>query len=178
MKTEQTKIPVEIQTDYTHEQGNELEAARQQIELSSFYLQSLFNSIKHLASDLESKVEEKETEYCYDLRNLADIGYSVGNSIFAAVSIFETAENDTRQNTESAIVADAESETRQPESVQSIAQMISHLITSEKVPTPISDGVSQVMIDFFNEHIDQTEFNDEANSPAHIERLLRAYKDE
>ncbi len=158
MKTKQTFIPVEIKTDYTHESGNEMELARQQIELASLYLHSLFNSIKYLASDLESRVSEKESEHCYDLRNLADIGYAVCNSIFRASSEIETGE--------------------QPKAVLTVAEMISKLITSPDVPTPISDGISQVMTDFHNEHIDQSEFINEAHSAAHIERLLQAYKDE
>jgi len=161
MKTKQTIIPVEIHTDYTHERGNKPELARQRIELSGFYLQSLFNSIKYLASALESQVEEKDHEYCYDLRNLSDIGYAVCNSIFRAASKVETSQtNDAPQNN------------------LSIAEMLSFLINSEDVPEYISDGISQVMTDFFNDEVDQSDFVKETHSAAYIERLLNAQRKE
>jgi hypothetical protein len=163
MKTKQTKIPVEIATEYTHEIGNELEFARQQIELSSFYLQSLFNSIKHSAAQLETEVDEKQKETCSDLMSLSEIGYAVSNSVFAAVSHFETSENKTETN-------DA------TQTALSVAEMLSFLINDESVPEYISDGISQVMTDFFNDEVDQTEFIKETHSPRYIARLLQNQK--
>jgi len=172
MKTNQTFISVSIPTDYTHERGNELEQARQQIELASFYLQSLFNSIKHSAANLESRFDGQGQEFCNDLRNLSDIGYSVSGSIFASLSVFET---DAQLTTETSTNTDAASEIREPQTALTIAEMISKLITGKDVPAPISDGISQVMIDFHNEHVDQTEFINENYSPVFINRLINAY---
>lgn len=164
MKTKQTKIPVEIASDYAHESGNELEQARQQIELSSFYLQTLFNSVKHLASRLESRVDEKERENCVDLHNLADIGYAVSNTIFAALSKIEPDAHETP-------------EAEQPKT-ESLAERISYLINSDDVPEFISDGISEVMSEFFNEEVNQTEFVAETHSAAYIERLLQNHRPE
>lgn len=56
-----------------------------------------------------------------------------------------------------------------------LARTLSDLLTNPEVPPPISDGLSQILTDFFNDHIDQSEFVAEKDSPEYIARLLRAF---
>jgi hypothetical protein len=169
MKTEQTEIPVNIQTDYTHESGNELENARQQIELSSFYLQSLFNSIKYLASDLESRVEEKEQEYCYDLRNLSEIGYAVCGSIFRAVSVFEDIENDIRES-------EKVDETAKPMFKQTdlLTVRLSEILNDSELPVSIYNAFMSALDDVRNElsSADAQELEKYETSPEYLKAVF------
>jgi hypothetical protein len=169
MKTKQTVIPVEIKTDTAHEMGNESELARQQIELASFYLQSLFNSIKYLASDLESRVEEKEQEYCYDLRNLSDIGYAVSNSIFAAVSVFEDVENDIRQS-------EKVDETAKPmfRQTELLAVRLSDILTESELPKGIYNALIHAVSELYNES-DSDALNDFESSPEYLKAVFSAH---
>jgi hypothetical protein len=62
--------------------------------------------------------------------------------------------------------------------IDNLALTLSGLINNPKVPEPITDGISQVMTDFFNEHVDQSDFIKETHSPEYIAKLLLKYKNE
>lgn len=90
--TQQTLIPVNIQTNYLHETGNHFEEARQQIEKSAFYLQSIFHLLKHVAPRIEECQDLQIHEIGGDLVNLCDIGSGLAESIFLSLRVFYTAE--------------------------------------------------------------------------------------
>ena len=79
---EQTEIKITIQTDYQHETGDRFTVARQQIEKSSYYLQSLFGFIKGRAEKFEETTTDREEAVFFaELTHLSELGHSVALSI-------------------------------------------------------------------------------------------------
>lgn len=176
MKTNQTFISVSIPTEYTHERGNEFEQARQQIELSSFYLQSLFNSIKHSAAHFESHFDEQGQEFCNDLRNLAEIGYSVSGSIFASLSVFEP---DFSQRIENKIDTDSDFnhfDSLEDAPTDTLALALSEVLRNENLPTDIHIALQNALNDAYNGGIPDA-IKDYESSPEYLKAILEACKE-
>jgi len=78
MKDTPIEISITIQTvyKYTHDDRNEFH--REQIEHAQLYLTSVFNFIKHSATNLQDEFRHDEDVtirgFCYDLQNFCEIG--------------------------------------------------------------------------------------------------------
>ncbi len=55
------------------------------------------------------------------------------------------------------------------------AKQVSDLLNNPDLPEPIKDGLRDGLVDLFNSHIDQSEFNDYEKSPEYVEKILRGY---
>ncbi len=178
--TKRTELPITILTDYEHRKGDLLESVRQQIEQSGFHLQTLFNNLKRSALFMEHYFDDSAPDeirgFCSDLMNTADIGNGLCMNVWRAVSEL----TDLQMTGETAAESEppiADSEINSENSVhksdaETLAEKISYLMRSEDVPSPISGGLISVMLDFFNEEVDQPAFEDET-SPDYLARLLK-----
>jgi hypothetical protein len=178
MKTNRTFIPVSIATNSDHRRGNQIEQARQQIQAASFYLQSLFNSIKHVASHLEAEVDEQSQETCCDLQSIAEIGYAVSNSIFAAVSEIETAMGEMNQNQQPLESVGSEPETGviaalDEADTDTLALALSEVLRNENLPTDIYIALQNALNDAYNGGIPQA-IRDYESSPEYLKVILDA----
>jgi hypothetical protein len=55
------------------------------------------------------------------------------------------------------------------------AKQVSDLLNNPDLPEPIRDGLQDGLLDLFNSHINQSEFNDYEKSPEYVEKILRGY---
>ena len=56
------------------------------------------------------------------------------------------------------------------------AQTISDLLNDEELPEPLKEGITDALLDLFNTHINQDEFQDYEKSPEYVEKILRGYQ--
>ena len=168
--TKRTEIPITILTDDQHKQGDVLESVRQQVEQSGFHLQTLFNNLKRSALYMEHYFDNSAPDevrgFCSDLMNTADIGNCLCMNVWRAVSEL----TDLQMNAET--TSEVETPVVEKSDAETLAEKISYLMRSEDVPSPISGGLISVMLDFFNEEVDQPAFEDET-SPDYLARLLK-----
>lgn len=157
MTTKKIELKISITTDAEFSPQDDWHLIQQSNEQAVFQLMTIFNFIKSSARMHESDAEGEVRRFLSDLSHASSFGYALADFIWGSIDEFTLLQ-------------------KEPEPRKTVAEMLSFLITSESVPKYISDGISQVMMDFFNEEVDQTEFNEETYSPEHIERLLLAYK--
>jgi hypothetical protein len=55
------------------------------------------------------------------------------------------------------------------------AKQVSDLLNNTDLPEPIIDGLRDGLVELFNSHIDQSEFNEYEKSPEYVEKILRGY---
>ena len=164
MKTKQTELPITVLSLEDDKSNDALTNAKNKIEMAALHLQTIFNLIRTTALHYEGQADSREIQaFFWDVINISSVGNGAADSILAAASDL----------TEFEIKPETEHQESKKSDAEILAEKISYLITSEDVPHPISDGISEVMTDFYNERIEQTEINNETNSPEHIAKLLK-----
>lgn len=149
--TKRTELPITILTDYEYEQGDVLESVRQQVELSGFHLQTLFNNLKRSALYMEHYFDDSAPDevkgFCSDLMNTADIGNSLAMAIWKSISdLTELQMNDAPEEIEQPEVetpeTDEEKFTNDLE-IDNLALLISGLLANPRIPAELYNSIME-----------------------------------
>lgn len=162
------ELKIKVVQEETETSKDAAANAKNQIVTASFYLSSIFKLIRASSQKFQSYAENNELEqFCDDLTNICDIGGGVANAIWEAtenIKVLESPKTFDLLNEDKERKSDAET----------LAEKISYLLLSNEVPPPISNGLSSVMTEFYNNQADQSEIDDFESSPAYISYLLKS----
>jgi hypothetical protein len=171
-----TTLPVEIPTGFEHE--HEIERARQQIEKTSVYLQSLFNLIKLSAHSFEVINKKDVGEYLEDLTQVSELGRGIAASLFDSILVFEDVEKDIQESNRVINDAPIESEnfgTLEEADTDTLALALSEVLRNENLPTGIYDALQDALNDAYNGGIPQV-IRDYETSPEYLKAVFESYR--
>jgi hypothetical protein len=168
-KLTETKLTISLRTGLMH--SNKQEEAHTQSDYTSYYIGAI-NYFIRIALEAESLLEQQTDSIAF--RNDAQFREHMQFLVQISEGLSEWLP-DYSHAMHNEVFGMNEAETADNKPAGDTAKQVSDLLNNPDLPEPIRDGLRGGLLELYNSHIDQSEFDDYEKSPEYVEKILRGY---
>lgn len=176
----ETVIQLNILTGYKNEATGilgDVRAARQRIEKTAFYVDSLFSLIKiSKVAVIEQDFDGAQmVDYLDDIELVCELGSSLSGSLLSSIAPVERIESDIEES-ERGDERPSRAEPKELFNVGNLADELSAILRTPELPEEIFNSLMHFLNDLYNKS-DAKALNDFETSPEYIGSIFSAYLD-